>query len=161
MSASPSEEPSQRRAPPESGTRLAVEAWEELLRAQVAMLRRLSADDVWDEIGIREYDVLLHLSRRPGRRARLWELHREVLLSQSSLSRMVDRLSEAGLVARAADPDDRRGTVVVLVDEGAAMQQRVGLRHAASIRRHLRPVLDDDELRQLRDLCQRLRAAAD
>jgi hypothetical protein len=33
MSASPSEEPSQRRAPPESGTRLAVEAWEELLRA--------------------------------------------------------------------------------------------------------------------------------
>ena len=27
------------------------------------MLRRLAADDVWDEIGIREYDVLLHLSQ--------------------------------------------------------------------------------------------------
>jgi DNA-binding MarR family transcriptional regulator len=151
MSASSSE------APPESGTRLAVEAWEELLRAQVAMLRRLTADDVWDEIGIREYDVLLHLSRRPGRRARLWELHREVLLSQPSLSRMVDRLSEAGLVARAADPNDRRGTVVVLTDHGAAVQQRVGLRHVASIRRHLGAVLDADELDTLRDLCRRLR----
>ena len=157
MSASPSEPP----APPESGTRLAVEAWEELLRTQVAMLRRLAADDVWDEIGIREYDVLLHLSRSSGRRARLGELHRRVLLSQPSLSRMVDRLSEAGLVARADDPADRRGTVVVLTDAGAAVQQRVGLRHAASIRRHLRPVLDDDELRVLRDLCHRLRTAAE
>ena len=155
MSASSSEQP------PESGTRLAVEAWEELLRSQVAMLRRLTADDVWDGIGIREYDVLLHLSRRPDRRARLWELNREVLLTQPSLSRMVDRLSDAGLVARAADPNDRRGTVVVLTDQGAAVQQRIGLRHSASIRRHLRPVLDDHELRVLRDLLRRLRTAAE
>jgi hypothetical protein len=34
------------------------------------------------------------------------------------------------------------------------------LRHSASIRRHLGPVLDDDELRTLRDLCTTLQAAA-
>jgi DNA-binding MarR family transcriptional regulator len=145
---------------PESATRLASEAWEALLSAQVALVRRFAADDVWGELGMREYDVLLHLSRRPGQRARLWELHREVLLSQPSLSRMVDRLAAAGLVARAADPADRRGTVVVLTEAGAEAQRRIGLRHATSIRRHLKPALDDEELRTLRDLCTRLRAAA-
>ena len=157
MTASPSD--ARPEARPEHATQLASEAWEALLRAQVALLRRFADDDVWDELGMREYDVLLHLSRRPDRRARLWELHREVLLSQPSLSRMVDRLAAAGLVARAADPADRRGTVVVLTEAGAAVQRRVGLRHAASIRRHLGPVLDDDELRTLRDLCTTVQAA--
>jgi DNA-binding MarR family transcriptional regulator len=162
MTASPSDPPAAPAlpAPPESGARLATEAWEALLRAQVALLRRFADDDVWDGLSMREYDVLLHLSRCTGRRARLRELHREVLLSQPSLSRMVDRLAVAGLVARAADPGDRRGTVVVLTDEGARTQRRVGLRHATSIRRHLGPVLDNDELRTLRDLCTRLQAAA-
>jgi DNA-binding MarR family transcriptional regulator len=158
MTASPSEASSGSR--PEHATQLASEAWEALLRAQVALLRRFADDDVWDELGMREYDVLLHLSRRPDRRARLSELHRELLLSQPSLSRMVDRLAAAGLVARAADPADRRGTVVVLTEAGTAAQRRVGLRHSASIRRHLGPVLDDDELRTLRDLCTTLQAAA-
>lgn len=145
--------------PPEHGTRLAVEAWEALFRAQVALLRRFADDDVWDELSLREYDVLFTLSRRPDRRARLGELHRDVLLSQPSLSRMVDRLAERGLVARADDPADRRGTVVVLTEAGAAVQRRIGLRHAASIRRHLGPVLDDAELRTLRELCARLQAS--
>ena len=147
-------------AQPEHGTRLAVDAWEALFRAQVALLHRFADDDVWDELSLREYDVLFTLSGRPGGRARLGELNRDVLLSQPSLSRMVDRLAERGLVARADDPADRRGPVVVLTDDGAAVQRRIGLRHAASIRRHLGPVLDDDELRVLRDLCARLQAAA-
>jgi hypothetical protein len=68
--------------------------------------------------------------------------------------------AQRGLVARADDPADRRGTVVVLTDAGAEVQRRIGLRHAASIRRHLGPLLDDEELRVLRDLCARLQAAA-
>nr|WP_239028912.1 MarR family winged helix-turn-helix transcriptional regulator [Pseudonocardia acidicola] len=123
------------------------------------MLRRLADDDVWDPISMREYDALFTLSRCAGGRARLRELNREILLTQPSLSRMVERLESAGYVTREPDPVDRRGTVVVLTEAGAAMQRRIGQRHAASIRRYLGPALDDEELRTLAQLCDKLRLA--
>ncbi len=142
-----------------SRTELAAEAWEALFRAQSTLLRRFAADDVWDPISLREYDVLFTLSRKPDRRARLRDLNREVLLSQPSLSRMVERLEGEGLVSREPDRADGRGTVVVLTEAGAAMQRTVGRRHAAGIRRFVGPALDDDELRTLRHLCDKLRLA--
>jgi DNA-binding MarR family transcriptional regulator len=142
-----------------SRTELAAESWEALFRAQSALLRRFAADDVWEPISLREYDVLFTLSRRPDRRARLRDLNQEVLLSQPSLSRMVERLEAAGLVAREPDRDDGRGTVVVLTDAGSEMQRSVGRRHTASIRRFVGPALDDGELRTLRALCDKLRLA--
>lgn len=148
-----------RTTPAPSSARLAVDAWEALLRAQVALIRRLAGDDVWDPISMREYDVLFTLRRLPRGRARLRDLNREVLLSQPSLSRMIDRMAAVGLVVREPDPDDRRGTVVALTEQGAAVQRRIGARHAASIRRHLGPALDDDELATLRVLCDKLRIA--
>jgi DNA-binding MarR family transcriptional regulator len=145
--------------PDVSGTRAAVGSWEALFRAQVTLLRRLADDDVWQPISMREYDVLFTLSRCPAGSARLHELNREMLLSQPSLSRMVERLESAGYVAREPDPADRRGTVVALTDTGAEMQRRIGARHAASIRRYVGPALDDDELRALQELCDKLRLA--
>jgi len=147
------------RSPDQSRTELAAESWEALFRAQSALLRRFAADDVWDPISLREYDVLFTLSRCPDHRARLRDLNREVLLSQPSLSRMVERMEAAGLVSREPDRADGRGTVVVLTSAGAAMQRTVGRRHAASIRRYVGPALDDDELRTLRRLCDKLRLA--
>jgi DNA-binding MarR family transcriptional regulator len=130
-----------------------------LFRAQVALLRRFADDDVWDPISMREYDVLFTLSRCPSHRARLRDLNREMLLSQPSLSRMVERLESAGLVAREPDPADRRGTVVALTGEGARMQRRIGNRHTARIRQYVGNALDDDELQTLLDLCTKLRLA--
>ena len=152
---------SESRAEAAGDTRAAVEAWEALFRAQVTVLRRLAGDDVWDPISMREYDVLFTLSRCPSGRARLHELNREVLLSQPSLSRMVERLESAGYVAREPDPADRRGTVVALTAPGADMQRRIGTRHATSIRRYLGPALDTDDLNTLRALCDKLRQAQD
>ncbi|WP_214366590.1 MarR family winged helix-turn-helix transcriptional regulator [Pseudonocardia sp. H11422] len=151
--------PSDRLDAPVSSARLTAESWEALFRAQVTLLRRFADDDVWDPITMREYDVLFTLSRCPDARARLRELNRESLLSQPSLSRMVERLDAAGYVAREPDPVDRRGTVVVLTEAGAQMQRRIGQRHAASIRRYFGPALDDEELRTLQQLCDKLRLA--
>ena len=147
--------------PPVSRTERAAEAWEALFRAQVAVMRNLAADDVWDELSMREYDVLFTLARAPGRRLRLHDLNREILLSQPSLSRLVERLAGSGFVTRECDPGDRRGTVVALTDEGARMQKSVGRRHAASIRRHVGPALSDDYLDTLTELCAKLRGAQD
>jgi DNA-binding MarR family transcriptional regulator len=132
-----------------------------LLRSQVTLLRRLAADDVWDPISMREYDVLYTLGRCPSGRARIRELHREILLSQPSLSRLVDRMAAAGYVTRERDPDDRRGTVVAITEAGQRMRRRVGARHAASIRRYVGGALDERELVALRGLTDKLRLAQD
>jgi len=144
-----------RRSTDQSRTQLATETWESLFRAQVALLRRFADDDVWDPISMREYDVLFTLSRCPSMRLR--DLNHSVLLSQPSLSRLVARLEAAGLVSRSASPSDGRGTLVELTPAGLEMQRTIGRRHAASIRRHLGPLLDDSEMVALQALCAKLR----
>ena len=145
---------------PVSTTELATDAWEALFRAQVSVLRRLSADDVWDQVSMREYDVLFTLSLAPSSSLRLHDLNREILLSQPSLSRLVERLEGEGLVTRSVDPQDRRGTIVQLTETGAALQKSVG---PPSCGEHSPPrpdrALDADELRLLAELCTRLRLA--
>ena len=139
--------------------RRAVEAWEALFRAQVAVLRRLGADDIWQDVSFREYDVLFTLRSRTGHSARLRDLAALSLLSQPSLSRMVDRLESRGLVGRRAVPGDARGTLVVLTEEGARVQSEVGRRHAEAIDAYVGGALDDAELDALRRLTLRLREA--
>ncbi|HWV78428.1 MAG TPA: helix-turn-helix domain-containing protein, partial [Isoptericola sp.] len=104
--------------PPEShpapDVRLAAEAWESLFRAQVTLMRRFQADDIWRDLSMREYDVLFTLSRAPRGELRLRDLNEGMLIAQSSLSRMVERLEARGLVARSVPADDARGTLVRL-----------------------------------------------
>src|SRR6478736_4026267 len=100
---------------PAVDVRAAAVAWEELFRAQVAIMRRLQRDPIWDRLTLREYDVLFTLSRAPEG-LRLRDLGELSLLSQPSLSRMVEQLEALTDVAgalRAAQPAipdlDRRG----------------------------------------------------
>lgn len=136
-----------------------AEAWESLFRAQVALMRRLQRDDVWGDLSLREYDVLFTLSREPGRTARLRDLGEVSLLTQPSLSRLVERLEADGLVTRGPVAGDGRGVAVTLTEAGAAAQREIGRRHVESIHRFVAPALDADELAQLRALTDRLRAA--
>ena len=140
-------------------TRLAAEAWEELFRAQVTLMRRFEAGDDFAPLTSREYDVLFQLSRGEGGAMRMRELTEFIMLTQPSLSRMVDRLSARGLVERRAAPDDGRGVVVALTEEGAALQRQIGRNHVRSIRRYVGGALDEEELRTLQRLAHKLRTA--
>lgn len=141
------------------GAREAAEAWESLFRAQVALMRRFQRDDVWGELSIREYDVLFTLSGCPDGTARLKDLGEGSLLTQPSLSRMVERLEAAGLVQRGPVVGDARGVAVSLTAEGSRVQREIGRRHVRSIRRFVGGALDSDELATLQRLTDKLRAA--
>jgi DNA-binding MarR family transcriptional regulator len=125
----------------------------------VAVLRRLKLDFRQAEITLGEYDVLYNLTLFPGQRLRLNELNKQILLTQPSLSRLIDRMAADGLVRRERDADDRRGTVVALTDHGLQVQRRVGREHARAIRRYVGGALSDDELATLGRLCDKLRGA--
>ncbi|HEY9408350.1 MAG TPA: MarR family winged helix-turn-helix transcriptional regulator [Jiangellaceae bacterium] len=139
--------------------RLSAQAWESLFRAQVALMRRFQRDDIWIEVSLREYDVLFTLSLCPDRQLRLGELNQHVLLSQPSLSRLVERLEARGLLRREPSPDDGRGTVVALTDEGLRLQREIGRRHVRTIDRYVGGALSEAELRRLAELCDALRLA--
>lgn len=134
------------------------EAWESLFRAQVAVMRRLQRDPAFRKLGMNAYDVLFTLSTCEGSGLRLNELNDHVLLAQSSLSRLVERLANQGLVARESSPEDGRGVVVRLTDEGARLQREVGRAHVREIQRIMGDALDAGGLAELRDLTERVRA---
>jgi DNA-binding MarR family transcriptional regulator len=133
----------------------ANDAWEALLTAHASLIRQFSAQDVWEDLTMKEYDVLYTLSKCPEP-IRLSELNRHVLLSQPALSRMVDRLADRGLVRRSTDPRDGRGVRLALSEEGLAVQRRIGRRHGRSVARAMLAGLTPAELRQLEELCARL-----
>ncbi|MGR2752167.1 MarR family winged helix-turn-helix transcriptional regulator [Agromyces arachidis] len=137
----------------------AVAAWEALFRAQVQVMRGLAAEFPTALMSFNEYDVLLYLSRAPERSLRLKELNRHVLISQPSVSRLVDRLATRGFVEKTDDPRDGRGTLVRLTPHGFEQFRRAAILHMQSITDRVGDALDDDELRQLIELCDKLREA--
>lgn len=138
---------------------LAVEAWEALFRAQVTVMRKLTAEFPSDEISIGDYDALFTLSRAPQHRLRIKNLGENMLLTQPSVSRLIDRLASRGLVTKRADPDDRRGVVVELTDTGYEVFRRAAVQHARSIANQLDGVLTIEELRQLISIAEKLKTS--
>ena len=137
----------------------AVDAWEALYRAQVAVLRQLRDEFPDRGTSLTEYDVLFNLSRQEGHSLRIRDLNRHLLLTQPSVSRLLDRLVARGLVTKSVDPDDARGTFVTLTDAGYTEFRRVGSRHSRSIVDKM-AVLTPEELRILTEITDKLRAGA-
>jgi DNA-binding MarR family transcriptional regulator len=136
---------------------VAVGAWESLFRAQVSIMRSLTANFPSREISFNEYDVMFNLSREPNRRIRLRDLNRHVLLTQPSVSRLVDRLTSRGYLRKVTDPDDGRGAIIELTDAGYDLFRRVAVQHMGTITDRIGDSLSIDELKQLTALCDRLR----
>ncbi|SEB43901.1 DNA-binding transcriptional regulator, MarR family [Paramicrobacterium humi] len=136
----------------------AVNAWESLFRAQVQVMRELHDDFPANTISLNEYDVLFNLSRQPDHSARLRDINKLVLLSQPSVSRLIDRLAARGYVEKRSDSCDRRGTIVRITEAGFAMYRTVAVKHMASISEVMTRMLNDDELRELTALTDKVRA---
>ncbi len=134
-----------------------LEVWRSFLRAHALIIRRLEAD-LTDRhaLPLAWYDVLARLVEAHGHRLRMSELAERVMLSPSGLTRLVDRMVEAGLIRREASASDARGFYAVLTDDGYER-----LRSATGT--HLRGILDyvlsrftDTELNQIAAYLARL-----
>ena len=102
------------------------------------------------------YDILVMLSETPGRRLRMSDLADSTQSSRSRLSHAVTRLEELGWVRRESCPDDRRGALAVLTDEGFAALAAAAPYHVESVRRHLFDQLTPEKLDQLREITETL-----
>lgn len=100
--------------------------------------------------------MLLTVTRSPRKSARLRDVTSNMLISQPSVSRLVDRMVSRGLVEKCPDPDDGRGALIRATDAGVRAFRQIATVHGRSIADRMSR-LDDDELKALRDLAEKLR----
>lgn len=130
------------RVPP---ARLAV--WRQFLEAHARVVGALEAELAEARgLPLAWYDVLVSLHEAPGGRLRMQELARRVLFSRSGLTRLVDRMVDAGYVTREPCADDRRGTFAVLAPDGAKCLRDASGLHLRGVRDHFARHLDDDDV---------------
>src|SRR5918994_1296231 len=121
--------------PDEQLDEASLDAWRAFLTAHALITRRISRDLVAEGLpDLGWYDLLWALRRSPGRRLRVNELAREVVLSPTAMSRFVDRAVAAGVVAREPDPDDRRGRRVGRGRDDPRRARHQGRRQRAGLR---------------------------
>jgi len=75
-------------------------------------------------LSVQQAPVLINL-REAGRPLIITELARHLLLKNPSVSTMVERLKERGLVERVKHPEDRRKTFVALTRKGQRLAETI------------------------------------
>jgi MarR family 2-MHQ and catechol resistance regulon transcriptional repressor len=134
-----------------------VEALGHLMGAHATLTRQLSAQLVEDHgVTLSEYEVLLLLSREPDHSMRRIDLSRQVRLSPSGITRMLDRLEATGLVEKGSCAKDARVTYAVLTETGMRKLRDCSSDHFAAIERLIGERLSDEEIESLGQLLGRL-----
>lgn len=144
-------------APTPAPSESVVRAWARLERAHRAA--QTTVEGRLKEAGLPTlawYDALLELERAGAAGLRPFELQREMLFAQYNLSRLVDRLTAAGYVARSASAEDGRGQVLTITREGKAIRKRMWPVYAAAIEETVGRHLSAAEATTLADLLGRL-----
>ena len=91
------------------------------------------------------FDVMIHVAGAPGGRLTMSQLSTDVSLTTGGVTRLVDRMADAGLVTRENCPNDRRSVHVVLTPRGHEVLGRAIESHVQGIERHLMAHLDTNE----------------
>ena len=89
-----------------------------------------------------EYEILVRLSEEPDRRMRMSDLAEAARQSRSRLTHTVARMEKKQLLTRVPCPDDRRGVIATLTDDGFALLETAAPAHVDSVRQVLVDVVD-------------------
>jgi DNA-binding MarR family transcriptional regulator len=119
---------------PKEPSEAVVDAWIALNRAQQATL--LKVERAFRDAGLPPsawYDVLWELEKAGGPGLRPFEIEQRRLIAQSNISRLIDRLAEAGCVERQRCEEDGRGQRIVITAAGRDMRKRMWPVYARAI----------------------------
>jgi len=113
------------------------------------------------EMGHSSYIVLAMLSEAPGRSLRMSELAARANSSPSRLSHTVARLEQRGWVRRERSPDDGRGNVARLTDQGWDVVVDTAPGHVAAVRRYVFDALSSEQVCQLEQIASAVLSTLD
>ena len=124
-------------------------------------LQRGLAADIEAETGLSQpwFETLVRLARSDPSGVRMNCMAAQVSFAASSFSRLVDRMEEAGLVERGADPTHRRATLVRLTSLGRRRADEAMKAHEPSARARFAAYLTVRELDALEAITRKIRDA--
>lgn len=109
-----------------------------------AELHRLLQHD--SGLHLQDFEVLVHLSETPDRRARMADLALVLQWERSRLSHHIKRMENRGLVTREVCVDDGRGAYAVLTEIGLAALSEAAPGHARAVKDIMFSSLTTEEL---------------
>ena len=134
-------------------------AWRSYVVATLLLRQRLHRElSDRHEVSLTDYEVLVCLDSRPDHRIRMSELAFQMGSTKSKLSHQVARLEVAGLVRRARDPEDKRGVITELTEQGVAVLEKAAPTHVEGVREHLIDLLSPEEQATIAAAFERVRA---
>jgi DNA-binding MarR family transcriptional regulator len=133
-----------------------TKAWVRLVRARHAVVSAVEADGkAAGALPMEWYDVLWELERHDGG-MRPFEMEQRLLFAQYNLSRLIDRLVEAGLVRKEICPTDKRGQVLFITEAGKKARKASWPHYARAVNKHLGDKLSETETEKLAALLGKL-----
>jgi DNA-binding MarR family transcriptional regulator len=121
-----------------------------VIEAHALLTKRLGDDlEARADLPLRWYAVLLMVGRSPDGVRPMHELIAATAFTSGGVTRLVDRMEQAGYVARRPCPTDRRVVYVCLTEQGWQMLQRATAVHLRGIQTHLIDVLGREDAAQL------------
>ncbi|MFD0924055.1 MarR family winged helix-turn-helix transcriptional regulator [Saccharopolyspora rosea] len=132
-------------------------AWRAYIVGSALLEHRLNRElQVGHGLSIADYEIMVQLSEQPDRRLRMSELAKSVAHSKSRISHQIRRLEAANLVRRVECPNDGRGVLAVLTDEGAEKLSTAAPTHVEGVREHMINLLSPEEQEVLAAVFERL-----
>ncbi|CAA9533278.1 MAG: Transcriptional regulator, MarR family [uncultured Thermoleophilia bacterium] len=125
-------------------------AWFGLLHSSAQLTRELDGDLVATHgLPLNAFEVLMRLSLADSGQVRMSELARQVVLSLSGLSRLVDRLERDGLLERRTCPSDARGFFATITPAGRERLAEAQSDYLANVRARFLERFSPEELELL------------
>lgn len=137
-----------------------LKLWLTFLRSSYNIKQRLASDmRRVNCVSIGWYDVLINLYQGNKEGMPMQELAECVFMSNSGLTRLLDRMIDEGLVRRDSSTEDRRVFLAVLTEKGRALLEELLPQHQARIRNYFIQHLTDEEIEVMTRALQKVEKA--
>jgi DNA-binding MarR family transcriptional regulator len=135
-----------------------MRSWQYFLEAALRMSAMLNRGLVEShQLTLVDVRLLDLLNKSPGG-ARMGDLAEGLMSLPSRVTRQIRRLEAVGLVRRDASPDDGRGVVATITDEGRMAVKRAMTTYGLCVKAHFLGQLSRPQVAALGENCRRINA---
>jgi DNA-binding MarR family transcriptional regulator len=126
------------------------------LRLYATLNRGLMEDHQLTLIDLRLLDLL---DKSPGGSARMGDLAEALMSLPSRVTRQIRRLEAQGLVKRGASPDDGRGVLATITEDGRLLVKEAMVTYGRGVRTHFLGQLSRPQMAAMGENCRRISSA--
>lgn len=137
-----------------------LRSWQNFLESALrlsAALNRALVD--MHQLSLVDVRLLELLNKSPSGSARMGDLAEGLLSLPSRITRQIRRLESQGLVRREASPDDGRGVLAAITDEGRSAVGQAMITYGQGVRTHFLGQLSRPQVAAMGENCRRINAA--